>query len=49
MKRFLGIATLTAEFATFWLLAQRLADPMVQDYRETEVTSLSDAMEQLYG
>src|SRR3984957_12906702 len=32
-----------------WLLAQPAADPMVEGFRNVEVASVSDAMEQLYG
>lgn len=36
-------------FAAVWLLAQPAADPMVEGFRNVEVASVSDAMEQLYG
>lgn len=49
MKRFLWIAAFTAPFAAVWLLAQTPVDPLIQGYRETEVASVSDAIEQLYG
>ncbi len=49
MRRFLWITVFTAAFAVIWLMAQTPADPLVQGYRETEVASVSDAVEQLYG
>lgn len=36
-------------FAALWLIAQPAGDPVIQGYRQTEVASVSDAMEQLYG
>jgi regulator of RNase E activity RraA len=32
-----------------WLMAQPAGDPLMDGFREVEVASLSDAMEQLYG
>jgi len=49
MKRLLWITGATAGFAAFWLIAQPSGDPVIQGYRDTEVASVSDAMEQLYG
>jgi regulator of RNase E activity RraA len=49
MKRLLWITGITAGLAVFWLMAQSSGDPLIQGYRETEVASVSDAMEQLYG
>src|SRR5579872_5387178 len=49
MKRFLWITGITAGFTVFWLMAQSSGDPLIQGYRETEVASVADAMEQLYG
>ncbi len=49
MKRFLWIAAFVPAFAMVWLMAQTPSDPTMQGYRETEVASVSDAMEQLYG
>ncbi len=49
MKRLLRIAAFAAAFAAIWLLGQTPGDPMIQGYRETEVASVSDAIEQLYG
>jgi len=49
MKRFLWIVAIAGGVAVFWLMAQTPVDPLIQGYRETEVASVSDAMEQLYG
>jgi regulator of RNase E activity RraA len=49
MKRLLWITGITAGVAVFWLMAQSSGDPLIQGYRETEVASVADAMEQLYG
>jgi len=49
MKRLLWIAGITVGVAVFWLMAQPAGDPLIQGYRETEVASVSDAIEQLYG
>ena len=32
-----------------WMMAQPAADPLIEGYRITEVASVADAMEQLYG
>ena len=49
MKRLLWITGITVGLAAFWLMAQSSGDPLIQGYRETEVASVADAMEQLYG
>jgi 4-hydroxy-4-methyl-2-oxoglutarate aldolase len=49
MKRVFSIVAIAAGVAAFWLMAQAAGDPVIQGYRETEVASVSDAMEQLYG
>ena len=49
MKRFLCTGATACGLAGFWLMAQTPGDPLIQGYRETEVASVSDAMEQLYG
>jgi regulator of RNase E activity RraA len=49
MKRLLWIIGIIAVLAVFWLMAQTPGDPLMQGYRDTEVASVSDAMEQLYG
>jgi len=48
MKRFFLISIITAGLAVFWLTAQPSGDPVIQGYRDTEVASVADAMEQLY-
>jgi regulator of RNase E activity RraA len=35
--------------AAVWLRAQPAADPLVEGYRNTEVSAVADAIEQLYG
>jgi len=49
MKRTLWIAGLAALTVTVWLMAQPSGDPLVEGYKVTEVSSVADAMEQLYG
>jgi regulator of RNase E activity RraA len=49
MKRLVWIIGISAGVAAFWLMAQPSGDPVVEGYRTTEVASVSDAMEQLYG
>jgi 4-hydroxy-4-methyl-2-oxoglutarate aldolase len=49
MKRLLWMAGIAAAVAVVWLMAQPAGDPLIQGFRETEVASVSDAMEQLYG
>ncbi|HUB78050.1 MAG TPA: RraA family protein [Bryobacteraceae bacterium] len=49
MKRLLWIVGIAAGVAVFWMMAQTPVDPLIQGYRDTEVASVSDAMEQLYG
>ncbi|MDE3168295.1 MAG: RraA family protein [Acidobacteriota bacterium] len=50
MKRFLCIAAaVVAPVACLWLMAQPAGDPVVEGFRLTEVSSVSDAIEQLYG
>ncbi len=46
MKRLVILPIL---FAGVWLLAQPSGDPLVEGFRNVEVASVSDAMEQLYG
>lgn len=47
MKRIAFLSALTA--GGWWLLAQPPADPVAEGFRNVEVASVSDAMEQLYG
>ena len=49
MKRWVWITGMAAGLAGFWLIAQPSGEPLMQGYRDTEVASVSDAMEQLYG
>jgi len=49
MKRLVWITVAATVLAAFWLIAQPSGDPLIQGYRDTEVASVSDAMEQLYG
>lgn len=49
MKRVFSTVAIAAGVAVFWLMAQPAGDPLIQGYRDTEVASVSDAMEQLYG
>jgi 4-hydroxy-4-methyl-2-oxoglutarate aldolase len=49
MKRLLWTTGIIATVGVFWLMAQPAGDPLIQGFRETEVASVSDAMEQLYG
>lgn len=49
MKRILSICVLTVVVAVFWLMAQPTGDPLIQGFREVEVASVADAIEQLYG
>jgi regulator of RNase E activity RraA len=47
VKRFLLLPILLT--GVCWLLAQPSGDPLVEGFRNVEVASVSDAMEQLYG
>ena len=49
MKRALFTLTLAVLTAAFWLMAQPAGDPLIEGYKLTEVSSISDAMEQLYS
>lgn len=51
MKRILCVAAaaVAVPVACVWLMAQPAADPLVEGFRLTEVASVSDAVEQLYG
>jgi 4-hydroxy-4-methyl-2-oxoglutarate aldolase len=49
MKRILGVTGIAIFCAAFWLMAQPAGDPLLQGFREVEVASVADAMEQLYG
>ncbi len=49
MKRILICAGIAAVSATVWLMAQPSGDPLIEGFRNVEVASVADAMEQLYG
>jgi len=50
MRRTLCIAGVVAAMAAAWLMAQSPAgDPLIEGFRSTEVASVADAIEQLYG
>ena len=49
MKRILYLAVAAMAVVGVWLMAQPSADPVVEGLRLTEVASVSDAIEQLYG
>lgn len=49
MKRVLYVAIAAIPLLCFWLTAQPAGDPIVEGLRLTEVASVSDAIEQLYG
>ena len=49
MKRILCVAGMVVLCAALWLMAQPAGDPLMQGFREVEVASVADAMEQLYG
>ena len=49
MKRILYLALAAIPVLGLWLMAQPAGDPIVEGLRLTEVASVSDAIEQLYG
>jgi len=49
MKRTLCVAAVAAVVAAGWLMAQPAGDPLIEGFRNVEVASVADAMEQLYG
>ena len=49
MKRTLCIAAVAAVVAAVWLMAQPAGDPLLEGFRQVEVASVADAIEQLYG
>lgn len=50
MKRKLMLACMLAALALAgWLYAESSGDPLIEGFRTTEVASVADAMEQLYG
>ena len=49
MKRKWYLAVLPAVILAGWAAAQPAADPLIEGFRKTEVASVADATEQLYG
>jgi 4-hydroxy-4-methyl-2-oxoglutarate aldolase len=49
MKRTLILTAAAVVSAAFWLMAQPSGDPLIEAFRNVEVASVADAMEQLYG
>ena len=49
MKRIVAICAFCVTGIAAWLWAQPAADPLIEGFRQTEVASTADAMEQLYG
>ena len=49
MKRIICIAGVVAATAAVWLMAQPAGDPLLEGFRNVEVASVADAIEQLYG
>ena len=49
MNRRLYAAVIPVLGLTVWAMAQTPGDPIIEGYRNVEVASVTDAMEQLYG
>ncbi len=50
MKKLLILTTFSAVLAAAgWIFAQPVGDPLIEGFRLVEVSSVADAMEQLYG
>ncbi len=49
MKKLFLLACAIALSVAGWILAQPLGDPLIEGFRNVEVASVADAMEQLYG
>lgn len=49
MKRTFFVLALSGIAVAAWLMAQPSGDPLIEGFRTTEVASVADAMEQLYG
>jgi len=49
MKRTLCVVGVVAVVAAVWLMAQPSGDPLMEGFRNVEVSSVADAVEQLYG
>ena len=49
MKKTICAAGVIAATAVVWLMAQPAGDPLIEGFRNVEVASVADAIEQLYG
>ncbi len=49
MRRILCVTGVLAAAAAMWLMAQPAGDPLMEGFRNVEVASVADAVEQLYG
>src|SRR5690348_16635267 len=49
MKKILCASGILAAVTAVWLMAQPSGDPLIEGFRNVEVASVADAMEQLYG
>jgi 4-hydroxy-4-methyl-2-oxoglutarate aldolase len=49
MKKILCLMGVLGAAAAVWLMAQPPGDPLIEGFRNVEVASVADAMEQLYG
>src|SRR5262245_61953910 len=49
MKRTLLAMAIVGFGVAMWLMAQPSGDPLIEGFRTVEVSSVTDAMEQLYG
>src|SRR5512140_1341151 len=49
MKRKVYVVLLPILGLTFWAIAQTPGDPLIEGFRNVEVASVADAIEQLYG
>lgn len=49
MKRAWYLGIIPAVALTGWMMAQPAGDPLIEGFKLTEVASVSDALEQLYG
>src|SRR5436309_12612459 len=49
MKLFFSLSAAAVLLIAGWLYAQPAGDPLIEGFRNVEVASVADAMEQLYG
>ncbi len=49
MKKILCLTGVLGAVAAVWLMAQPSGDPLIEGFRNVEVASVADAIEQLYG